>query len=132
MRTNFGVVRAGLGFLFLLFVAAPAIAHHSWTSEYDGSKAVTATGVVTRVEWTNPHVHLYVDSTDENQPVTSWNFEMASVLSLERGGWSRRTLEVGDEITVVGFGGKAVTERAIASSITTSNGRSLFVGTPGN
>ena len=132
MRTKIGIVGSGFGLLFLLLVAVPGIAHHSWTSDYDGSKPVTVDGEVTKIEWTNPHVHFYVDSTDENGTVTSWNFEMASVLSLERGGWSRRTLQVGDEITVGGFGGRAVTERAIASSVTTSDGRSLFVGELGN
>jgi hypothetical protein len=134
MKANLKSVamRAGFGLVALLLVAPPAMSHHSWTSEYDGGKPVAMTGVVTRIEWTNPHVHVYVDSTDEGESVTSWNFEMASVLSLERGGWSRRTLEAGDEVAIEGFGGRAVTERAIASSITTSEGRSLFVGDPTN
>ena len=114
----------------VLLSAMPTDAHHSWTSDYDGTKPVTVEGVVTNVEWTNPHVHFYVDVTNEDGSVTNWNFEMASVLSLERGGWSRRTLEPGDRITVGGFGGRAVTERAIASSITTADGQALFVGDP--
>jgi len=113
-----------------LALTGPALAHHSWTSDYDASRPVTVTGVVTRVEWTNPHVHFYVDSTEEDGRVVSWNFEMASVLSLERGGWSRRTLEQGDRITVEGYGGRSVRERAIASAIIDSDGRSLFVGDP--
>lgn len=127
MRMKLGVLVAGLG---LFCLAAPIAAHHSWTSDYDGDKPVTVKGVVTKVEWTNPHVHIYVDSTDEKGTVTSWNFEMASTLSLERGGWSRRTLSVGAEVTIGGFGGGAVTERAIAGSITTADGRALFVGEP--
>ncbi len=132
MRTQINLVSAGIGLVVLLLAGTPAIAHHSWTSEYDGSKQVEVQGVVTEIEWTNPHVHVYVDSTDENGAVKSWNFEMASVLSLERGGWSRRTLQVGDRITVGGFGGRAVTERAIAGSIETSDGRALFVGNLGD
>ena len=117
--------------VFAVFLSAmPTGAHHSWTSDYDGSQPVTVEGVVTKVEWTNPHVHFYVDITNEDGSVTNWNFEMASVLSLERGGWSRRTLEAGDRITVGGFSGRAVRERAIASSITTSDGEALFVGDP--
>ena len=63
--------------------------------------------------------------------VKTWNFEMASTLALERAGWTRKTLPVGTEVTIGGFGGRAVTERAIASSITTAEGKALFVGKPG-
>ena len=114
-----------------LFIAIPALAHHSWTSDYDGAKPVMVVGKVSKVEWTNPHVHIYVDVADDGGSTTNWNFEMASVLSLERAGWSRRTLGVGDEVTIEGFGGRAVTERAIASAIITADGRSLFVGKVG-
>ena len=127
MRMKLGVLMAGLG---LFCFAAPIAAHHSWTADYDGGKPVSVTGTVTKVEWTNPHTHFYVDVTDANGTVTSWNFEMASTLSLERGGWTRRTLPVGAEVTVGGFGGRAVTERAIAGSIT-MDGKALFVGKPG-
>lgn len=128
MRRQLSVLVVGLG---LFCLAAPVVAHHSWTSDYDANKPVTVQGVVTKLEWTNPHTHFYVDSTDESGAVTSWNFEMASTLSLERAGWSRRTLPLGLEVTVVGFGGRSVTERAIASSITTADGRELFVGKVG-
>ena len=112
--------------------AAHIAAHHSWTVEYDGKKPVMVKGVVSKVEWTNPHTHIYVDAKDDKGTVTTWNFEMASTLSLERGGWSRRTLPVGTDVTVGGFGGRAETTRAIANSIVTSDGKSLFVATPGN
>jgi hypothetical protein len=80
------------------------------------------------VEWTNPHTHFYIDSKDEAGTVTSWNFEMASVLALERAGWTRKTLQIGDPVTIAGFGGKAVTTKAVASSITSADGRALFDG----
>ncbi len=115
----------------LLFAVAPLGAHHSWTADYDAAKPVTVKGVVTKVEWTNPHTHFYIDSKDEKGTVTSWNFEMASTLALQRSGWSRRTLQVGDEVTISGFGGRAVTTRAVASSIVTADGREVFKGTPG-
>lgn len=128
MRRKLGILVVGLA---LFCLAAPIAAHHSWTSDYDGNKPVTVKGVVTKLEWTNPHTHFYVDSTDEHGTVTSWNFEMASTLSLERAGWSRRTLPVGAEVTVEGFGGRSVTHRAIASAITMADGTALFVGKPG-
>lgn len=125
MRMKVGVLVVGFG---LFCLAVPVVAHHSWTADYDASKPVTVKGVVTKVEWTNPHTHFYIESKDEKGDVTTWNFEMASTLALERSGWSRKTLQVGMEVTIGGFGGRAVTTRAIASSITTADGRSLFVG----
>jgi hypothetical protein len=124
MRIKIGILVVGLA----MFLAAPLAAHHSWTADYDGGKPVSVKGVVSKVEWTNPHTHFYVDVKDEKGNVKTWNFEMASTLALERAGWSRRTLPVGAEVTVGGFGGRAVTERAIASSIVTADGKSLFVG----
>lgn len=128
MRTTFGILAVGFG---LLCLTAPIAAHHSWTADYDGAKPITVKGVVSKVEWTNPHTHFYVDVKDDKGNVTTWNFEMASTLALERGGWSRKTLPVGTEVTIGGFGGRSVTERAIASSMVTADGRNLFVAKPG-
>ncbi len=124
MRTKLGFILAALG---VLAIAVPAIAHHSWPVEYDAKKPVSVQGVVSKVEWTNPHTHFYVDVKDEKGTVTTWNFEMASTLALERSGWSRKTLSVGEQVQVKGFGGRAVTSRAIANSIINSAGKSLFV-----
>src|SRR5262245_6593037 len=125
MRTSPGILLVAFGVSCL---AVPVAAHHSWTADYDAGKPVTVKGVVTKVEWTNPHTHFYIDSKDEKGTVTSWNFEMASTVALERSGWSRKTLLPGAEVTITGFGGRAVTERAIAQTITTADGRALFTG----
>ena len=99
-----GVLALGLA---LSALAVPLSAHHSWTAEYDAKKPVTVKGVVSKVEWTNPHTHFYVDVTDAGGKVTTWNFEMASTPALERGGWSRKTLPVGTPVIVDGFAGRA-------------------------
>ena len=117
---------------FVLLCASPTSAHHSWTVEYDAAKPVTVKGVVTKMEWTNPHTRVYVDSRDDKGTVTSWNFEMASTIALERGGWSRRTLQPGTTVTIDGFEGREIRTKAIASAIKTSDGKDLFVGAPGN
>jgi Family of unknown function (DUF6152) len=129
MRGKLAVLVIGLA---LFAVAASAFAHHSWTAEYDASRPVTVKGVVSKVEWTNPHTHFYIDATDASGKVTTWNFEMASTLALERGGWSRKTLPVGTEVTVTGFAGRTVAERAIVTSFKGANGTEFFVPKLGN
>lgn len=127
MRAPHSLVAAAI----LVVLTGGVSAHHSWTVEYDGAKPVSVRGVVTKMEWTNPHTRIYVDSTDEKGAVTSWNFEMASTVALERGGWSRRTLQPGTTVTISGFEGRKVRTRAIASAIKTAEGKDLFVGSPG-
>jgi len=124
-----GVLVLGLG---LSALVVPVSAHHSWTAEYDSKKPVTVKGVVSKVEWTNPHTHFYVDVTDASGKVTTWNFEMASTPALERGGWSRKTLPVGTAVVVEGFAGRSVAERAIVTSFKGADGKEFFVPKLGN
>ena len=124
-----GVLVLGLAFSAL---AIPVAAHHSWTAEYDAKKPITVKGVVSKVEWTNPHTHFYVDVTDGSGKVTTWNFEMASTPALERGGWSRKTLPVGTQVIVKGFAGRSVAERAIVTSFKGADGKEFFVPKLGN
>jgi hypothetical protein len=124
-----GVLVLGLAIAAL---AVPVSAHHSWTAEYDAKKPITVKGVVSKVEWTNPHTHFYIDATDASGKVTTWNFEMASTPALERGGWSRKTLPVGTQVVVEGFAGRSVAERAIVTSFKGADGKEFFVPKLGN
>jgi hypothetical protein len=124
-----GVLVLGLALAALVI---PVSAHHSWTAEYDSKKPITVKGVVSKVEWTNPHTHFYVDVTDTSGKVTTWNFEMASTPALERGGWSRKTLPVGTPVVVEGFAGRSVAERAIVTSFKGADGKEFFVPKLGN
>jgi uncharacterized protein DUF6152 len=124
-----GVLVLGLA---LAALVVPVSAHHSWTAEYDSKKPVTVKGTVSKVEWTNPHTHFYVDVTDAGGKVTTWNFEMASTPALERGGWSRKTLPVGTQVVVEGFAGRSVAERAIVTSFKGADGKEFFVPKLGN
>jgi len=129
MSRKLGILAAGFAVAAL---AVPVSAHHSWTAEYDSKKPVTVKGVVSKVEWTNPHTHFYVDVTDAAGKVTTWNFEMASTPALERGGWSRKTLPVGTAVVVEGFAGRSVAERAIVTSFKGADGKEFFVPKLGN
>lgn len=118
----------------LLLATMPISAHHAFSAEYDGNKSVTVSGTVARLEWTNPHVWLYVDGKDESGKVTSWSFEMGSPNGLIRRGWSRTELKKGDQVTVEGYRAKDGGNVANPSTVTMPDGRKLFGGfqsTPG-
>jgi hypothetical protein len=124
MRTKLAVLVSGIG---LLCVTVPAIAHHGFDTEYDANKKFTITGVVSKVEWLNPHMRVYVDVTDAQGKVTTWNMELTSPNTVQRQGWSKSDLLPGEKVTVTGYGGKVVETRASLLSIKKlSDGRELF------
>lgn len=87
----------------ILSAAAPARAHHWFNANYDPDHPFTMTGVVTKVEWRNPHVIFYMDVVNERSgETTRWLMEMGSPNGLVRSGWSKATLKVGETITVEG------------------------------
>jgi Family of unknown function (DUF6152) len=125
MRTKLLVAAAAIG---LLLAAAPVAAHHSFAAEFDASKPFKLTGVVTKVEWQNPHTIFSLDITDERtKKVTNWSFEMGSPNGLMRNGWTRNTLKIGDVVTVEGSlardGSPYGNARAV---VLTSTGKRLF------
>jgi hypothetical protein len=97
----------------------PASAHHSFAAEFDTSKAIDFTGVVTKVEWMNPHVYFYVDVKDpKTGKVTNWGCEMGSPNGLTRQGWTRNTMKVGMVIRVEGSAAKDGSFVANARNVT--------------
>ena len=104
----------------LLLAAAPIFGHHSVSAEFDVNRQLTYAGVVTRVEWSNPHIYFYVDVKDASEKVTNWAFEGAGPNTLSRLGWMRDSLKVGDRVTVVAFpardGAAVASAREVKSS----------------
>jgi len=119
---------AGLG---LLVSAVPVLAHHSFEAEYDAKKPVEVKGMVTKMEWMNPHARFYVDVKDENGKVTNWNFELGSPNVLKRQGWARDSLKVGDMVSVEGYLAKDGSNLANARRVTLADGRKVFNGSAG-
>ena len=103
----------------LVASARPVLAHHSFAAEFDSSKTVDFTGVVTKVEWMNPHVYFYVDVKDpKTGKVQSWGCEMGSPNGLTRLGWTRNTLKIGMIVRVEGAAAKDGSNVANASNVT--------------
>lgn len=115
-------VVAGLG---LLFGALPVSAHHSFAAEYDEKKPVKVTGVVKKVEWTNPHSRMYLEVKDAAGTVTVWNFEFGSPNHLFRAGWTRNTVKEGDQVTIVGWGAKDGSHLAQTRQVILADGRQV-------
>ncbi len=117
-----------IGGLALLVAARPALAHHAFVAQYDPSKSVTLQGVVTKVEWTNPHARFYVDVKDQSGSVTNWNLELASPNALRRLGWTRDILKPGDKVSVFVAPAKDGAKMANARTVTLADGRKMVAG----
>ena len=112
-----------------LVFAGSALAHHAFSSVFDPSTSINLMGTVTKIEWTNPHVWLYMDvDTDDDQVSGNWGFEMGSPNTLVRRGWSHDSLKEGEVIIISGALARDGSKRAAVRSITLSSGQRLFGG----
>ena len=125
MKAKFALLAASAG---LLVSTLPVLAHHSFAAEYDEKKPVTLKGTVSKVEWTNPHARFYVDVKDDAGKMVTWNFELASPNVLIRNGWTRKSLQVGDMVTVSGSQAKDGAYLANARSVVLADGKKVFAG----
>jgi hypothetical protein len=116
----FGLVLAGV-----LAGVKTAEGHHSFAAEFDSKKQVTLKGIVTKVDWSNPHVWIYLNVKDDAGKTTNWGAEMGPPHLLANGGWRRESLKTGDMITVDGYLAKNGTSRVNARQVTlaTTGGR---------
>lgn len=102
----------------LIAAVAPAIAHHSFSAEFDNTKQVELKGYVSKIEWTNPHVWFYINVVDQKTgKQTRWGFEMGPPHGLQGQGWTRETMKIGDEVIVNGSRAKDGSNRGNARSV---------------
>ena len=111
--------------LIILGQGVPALAHHSFSGEFDTKKPITIEGVVTRIDWENPHVHYYVDVTGPDGAVVNWACETGGPRRLARKGWTQNSLKVGDKVVVHGFLAKDGSHAADGREVTLSDGRKI-------
>ena len=109
-----------------LLAPLPATAHHAFAAEFDSNKAITVQGPVFKVEWTNPHIWIYVDMKDAEGNTARWQCEGGSPNTLTRQGWTRESLKAGDRVSIEGFRAKNGSNTCNSRVVTTADGKRLF------
>src|SRR5437867_3953865 len=124
-RKLMGVCTLGFG---LFAAAAPALAHHAVSAEFDRNKPITFTGTVKKVDWMNPHIYTHIEAKDASGKTVVYEVEGGAPNSLFRSGWRPDTLKIGETVTVSGSRAKNDNSMRVNGSITRADGTRVFGG----
>ena len=111
-----------------MLAVIPVYAHHPFAAEYDSNKPVTVMGTVTKIDWENPHTHLYMDVKGDNGTTEHWTMELGNPKKLANNGWKKDTVKMGDMVTVNGWKARDGSNRANVNTVTMPNGKKLAAG----
>lgn len=120
-----------IGAFLVVTAALPVSAHHSFAAEFDTSKPVTLTGAVTKLEWTNPHIWVYLDVKDDQGTQQRWQCEGGPPNTLTRNGWSKDSLKANDQVTIDGWLAKDGSKTCNVRTLKLPDGRSVLAGSSG-
>src|ERR1044071_1471338 len=120
-------IRRGVaGIILLLSAIMPLSAHHAIAAKFDPAKTTRLRGTVTKVDWLNPHVHIFIDVKDAKGVATNWAIELESVVNLDRNGWSAATIKPGDTITADGPVARDGTHQIWGNAVSLTSGKRVF------